>query len=176
VDTQLFPSRDFIDSGLRIALLLIPPPSAESSGMSYYEFHSYPADYLAIPAVSLALRADLPPQYFRQFDCARLAVAMVLLHRDENGDEQYQPGEAIVGACEQSLYAFAQGDVRTVPKTPFETLLEGSNIMIRSDSRPYPSLRSSPDYHATIFILNVRGEQSTYNIPLPWPGPALLLQ
>jgi hypothetical protein len=173
VDTLAFPIQQFSGSGLRISLVLIPPPEAKADTLPFRSMVSYSANYLDIPAVSLPLRSEIPPAYFRQHNCARMAVAAVLLHRDDNGDERFTPGEAILGACEQSLYAFAQGDMRTVPKPPFETIFEGNNILIRNDGSTLPAFRSSPDYHATIFILHVRGEAHRYNIPYPWPGPAL---
>lgn len=173
VDTSVFPIQQFSGSGLRISLVLIPPPETAGDTLSYRSMFSYSANYLDIPAVSLPLRCEIPPAYFRQFNCARMAAAVVLLHRDDDGDERFTPGEAILGACEQSLYAFTQGDMRTIPKAPFETIFDGNNILIRSSTAQYPPFRSSPDYHATIFILSVRGEQHNYSIPYPWPGPAL---
>ncbi|MCZ7557626.1 MAG: hypothetical protein M5R41_14605 [Bacteroidia bacterium] len=173
VDTMAFPIQQFAGSGLRISLVLFPPPTATTDTLSFRSMVSYSANYLDIPAVSLPLRGEIPPRYFRQHNCARMAVATVLLHRDDDGDEHYTPGEEILGACEQSLYAFTQGDMRTVPKPPFETIFEGNNILIRNDGNILPAFRSSPDYHATIFILSVRGEAHRYNIPQPWPGPAL---
>ena len=173
VDTTVFPIRQFAGSGLRISLVLIPPPASTAVQLPCLSVYSVSANYLDIPATGLPFDAEIPPEYFRQYNCARLAAAIILLHHDEDDDETYGSGETIVGAGEQSLYAFAQGDMRTVSRSPFESVFDGSNVMIRSDASPYPPLRSSPDYHATIFILNVRGEESTYNIPYPWPSPAL---
>ena len=173
VDTTAFPMQQFAGSGLRLSLVLVPPPASQGVQLPYLDIYSVSSIYLDIPAASLPLNAVIPPEYFRHYNCARLAAAIILLHRDDDGDGTYQPGETVVGAGEQSLYAFAQGDMRTVSKTPFESIFDGSNVMIRSNASIYPPLRSSPDYHATIFILNVRGENSSYNIPFPWPSPAL---
>jgi hypothetical protein len=128
VDTSVFPIQQFSGSGLRISLVLIPPPETSADTLPYRSMFSYSANYLDIPAVSLPLRCEIPPAYFRQFNCARMAAAVVLLHRDDDSSGTFTPGEAILGACEQSLYAFTQGDMRTIPKAPFETIFDGNNI------------------------------------------------
>jgi len=156
--------RSFAGSGLRVAVVAIPPVDT----LPYFDLYNISADYLEIPAAGLPFEIEIPVEYFRQYDCARLAAAFILLHVDENSDGRFQPGESIVGAGEQSLYAFAQGDMRTISSVPFESVFSGNNVLIRTDNSDYPRFRSSPDYLATIFIINARGPDQHYKLPFPW--------
>jgi len=171
VDTMLYPLKRFSGSGLRVSVVLIPP---YQSPLPYLDVYSVSANYLDIPATGLPFQVVIPPGYFRQYDCARLASAFIVLYRDDNENEHFDIQETIYGADEQSLYAFTEGEMSTVSKQPFESVFSGNNVLIRMDNSTYPRFRSSPDYLATIFIINVRGDAQRYNIPLPWPVEAPL--
>ncbi|PLX30869.1 MAG: hypothetical protein C0600_07255 [Ignavibacteria bacterium] len=172
VDTNQIELRRFSDSGLRIAVVCIPP---DTSSLPYRDIYSISANYLDIPATGLPFNAVIPPGYFVNFSCARLAAAVILVYRDENGNKRYDLGEPIVGADEQSLYAFVQGDVATIPTDPFETVYQHSNVLIRYTQGSDLYFQSSPDFLATIFIINVRGEKSSYDLPYPWHVSSPLL-
>lgn len=164
VDTTLFPLRRFSGSGLRLSLVCLPP---DSSALPWLDIYSVSANYLDIPATGLPFDTEIPPQYFRNFSCSRLAAAVILVYRDNNENARFDTGDVIVGADEQSLYAFVQGDLNTVPPD-YQFSADGSNVMIRLDPNSTPRFRGSPDYLATIFIINVRGERDQYHIPYPW--------
>jgi len=172
VDTALFHIERFSGSGLRIALVCIPP---HGDTLPYRDIYSISANYLDIPAAGLPFQAEIPPAYFRQYPCARLAAAVILVYRDRNGNNRYDPGEPVYGADEQSLYAYVQGDLNTVPREPFESVFPQSNVLIRHQREFRTYFRSSPNYLATIFIINVRGESRYYDIPYPWHVPTPLL-
>jgi hypothetical protein len=165
VDTTLFPLRRFSGSGLRVGLVCLPPP--DSANLPWVDIYSVSANYLDIPATGLPFEAEILPAYFRDFSCARLATAVIVVYRDQNENNRFDPGESVVGADEQSLYAFVQGDLNTVPPE-YQFTAGGSNVLIRLDQNTIPRFRGSPDYLATIFIINVRGEQNRYHIPYPW--------
>jgi hypothetical protein len=170
VDTILFPLKRFAGSGLRVSLICVPPDSTgipDSNRLPWKDIYSVSANFLDIPATGLPFKAEIPPGYFRDFSCSRLAVAMIVVYHDVNENRRYDQGEPVVGAGEQSLYAFVQGDLNTVPPQ-YKFSTDGSNVMIRLDQTTVPQFQSSPDYLATIFIINVRGEQNRYNIPYPW--------
>jgi hypothetical protein len=164
VDTTLFPLKRFSGSGLRVSLVCVPP---DSSGLPWKDIYSVSANYLDIPATGLPFDAAILPGYFLEFSCSRLAVAMIVVYGDNNENGRFDRGEPVVGADEQSLYAFVQGDLNTVPPE-YHFISGGSNVMIRLDQNTIPRFQSSPDYLATIFIINVRGENVHYNIPYPW--------
>lgn len=170
VDTSLFPLQRFSGSGLRVSLLCIPPDTGE---LPWLDIYSVSANYLDIPATGLPFEVIIPPEYFRDFSCSRLAAAAILVYDDSNENGHYDAGEPVVGAGEQSLYAFVQGDLTTVP-TEYRFSSTGSNVMIRLDQSLISRFQSSPDYLATIFIITVRGEQERYNIPYPWYVPSPL--
>jgi hypothetical protein len=164
VDTTLFPLKRFSGSGLRLSLVCVPP---DSSGLPWRDIYSVSANYLDIPATGLPFETEILPAYFRDFSCSRLAVAMIVVYGDDNENGRFDRGEPVVGADEQSLYAFVQGDLRTVP-SEYHFSTDGSNVMIHLGQNTVPRFQSSPDYLATIFIINVRGDKARYNIPYPW--------
>ncbi len=164
VDTTLFPLKRFSGSGLRVSLVCVPP---DSGSLPWKDIYSVSANYLDIPATGLPFEAEIPPAYFRDFSCSRLATAVILVYGDNNENKRFDVGEPVIGAGEQSLYAFVQGDLGTVPPE-YNFQREGSIVMIRLDQSTVPDFQSSPDYLATIFIINVRGEHPRYNIPYPW--------
>lgn len=164
MDTTLYPLKRFSGSGLRVSLVCIPP---DSSTLPWKDIYSVSANYLDIPATGLPFDAQISPEYFKEFSCSRLAVAVILVYGDNNENRRFDRGEPVVGAGEQSLYAFVQGDLSTVP-SEYRFSKEESNVMIRLDQNHVSRFQSSPDYLATIFIINVRGEQPRYNIPYPW--------
>ncbi|MBN1447130.1 MAG: hypothetical protein JXA28_04310 [Bacteroidetes bacterium] len=172
VDTTQFHIERFSGSGLRIAVVCIPPLG---DTLPYRDIYSVSANYLDIPAAGLPFQAEIPPAYFQQYDCARLAAAVILVYRDQDADNRYDPGEPVYGADEQSLYAFVQGDLNTVPRVPFESVFQYSNVLIRHDREERSYFQSSPDYLATIFIINVRGELGPYDLPYPWHVSSPLL-
>jgi hypothetical protein len=162
----------FSGSGLRVAVVCIPP---DTSSLPFRDIYSISANYLDIPATGLPFEAVIPPEYFQQYPCARLAAAIILVYRDMNGNLRFDAGEPVLGADEQSLYAFVQGEIGTITE-PFETVYHNSNVLIRYDQDPKQYFQSSPDYLATIFIINVRGERSSYDLPYPWHVSSPLLQ
>jgi hypothetical protein len=164
VDTTLFPLRRFSGSGLRLSLLCLPP---DSGTLPWMDIYSVSANYLDIPATGLPFETEILPQYFRDFSCSRMAVAVIVVYHDRNENGRYDRGEPVVGVDEQSVYAFVQGDLGTVPPE-YEFSTGGSNVLIRLDQNSIPRFRGSPDYLATIFIINVRGERDRYRIPYPW--------
>ncbi len=170
VDTMLYPLKRFSGSGLRVGLVCIPPDSSavpDSGALPWMDIYSVSANYLDIPATGLPFEAVILPEYFREFSCSRLAVAVIVVYRDTNENGRFDRGEPVVGSGEQSLYAFVQGDLTTVPPE-YRFSSGGSNVMIHLGQNNMPRFQSSPDYLATIFIINVRGEQAHYNIPYPW--------
>lgn len=164
VDTTLFPLKRFSGSGLRLSLVCVPP---DSSGLPWMDIYSVSANYLDIPATGLPFEAEILPGYFRDYSCSRLAVAAIVVYGDNNENGRFDQGEPVVGVDEQSLYAFVQGDLNTVPPE-YDFVGDGSNVMIRLDQNTVPRFQSSPDYLATIFIINVRGDRAHYNLPYPW--------
>lgn len=173
VDTTTFQIERFSGSGLRVAMVCIPP---DTDSLPYRDIYSVSANYLDIPAAGLPFNAEIPPEYFRQYNCARLAAAVILVYRDGNDNGRFDPGENVVGADEQSIYAFAQGNLNTIPREPFESLYLNSNVLIRYERAPGQYFQSSPDYLATIFIIHVRGDAASYDIPYPWPVSTPLLR
>lgn len=172
VDTAHIRIDHFSGSGLRISLLCVPP---EGDTLPYLDVYSISANYLDIPAAGLPFKADIPPEYFGQYGCARLAAALVLLYHDRNDNRRYDRGEPVFGADEQSLYAFVEGDLNTIPRDPFESVYPNSNVLICYHRDPERYFQSSPDFLATIFIISVRGETSPYDIPYPWPVASPLM-
>lgn len=164
VDTTRFPLPRFSGSGLRLSLVCLPP---DSSVLPWRDIYSVSANYLDIPATGLPFETKIPPQYFRDFSCARMAAAVILVYQDRNGNDRFDTVDSVVGADEQSLYAFVQGDLTTVPPE-YQFTNDGSNVLIQLDPTGLPRFRGSPDYLATIFIINVRGAQSRYALPYPW--------
>lgn len=173
VDTTLFNIKRFSGSGLRVALVCIPP---DPDSLQYRDIYSVSANYLDIPAAGLPFNAEIPPAYFQQFACARLAAAVIVVYRDQDDNGRFDVGEPVMGADEQSLYAFAQGDLNTVPRDPYESVYQFSNVLIRYEREPREYYQSSPDYLATIFIINVRGESGDYDLPYPWDVETPLLR
>jgi len=170
VDTTLYPLKRFSGSGLRVSLVCVPPDSSasgDSAAVPWKDIYSVSANYLDIPATGLPFTAEILPEYFRDFSCSRLAVAVIVVYHDTNENSRYDRGEPLVGAGEQSLYAFVQGELSTVP-WDYKFSSDQSNVLIYLGQNNVPRFQSSPDYLATIFIINVRGEQAHYNIPYPW--------
>ena len=163
VDTARIPLRRFSGSGLRLSLVCLPP---DSSALPWRDIYSVSANYLDIPATGLPFEAEIPPAYFRDFSCSRMATAVILVYHDRNENDRFDSGDSVVGADEQSLYAFVQGDLATVPPE-FQFTTDGSNVLIRLDPTGLPRFRGSPDYLATIFIISVRGAESPYSLPYP---------
>jgi hypothetical protein len=172
VDTVLFPQERFSGSGLRVAVVCLPP---DTSTLPYRDIYSVSANYLDIPAAGLPFSADIPAGYFSAYGCTRIAVGVILVYRDGNDNRRFDHGETVVGAGEQSLYAFVEGRLENLPSAPFESLNLYSNVLVRFATQPAPRFRPAPEYRATIFIINVRGETGSYDLPYPWPVKTPLL-
>ncbi|MCB2203561.1 hypothetical protein KQI65_02340 [bacterium] len=167
VDTSLYPLERFSESGLRIAVVCIPP---DTSSLPYLDLYSVSANYLDIPATGLPFTTKIPARYFSHYGCTRVAVSVILLYSDVNANGHFEAGEPVYGAGEQSLYAYAEGTVSNddIRGTPYESLQLFSNVLVRVAVNPAPRFRPAPDYRATIFLINVRGDAASYELPYPW--------
>ena len=148
-----------------MAVICLPP---ENSDIPYLELYSVSANYLDIPATGLPYTATIPAAYFTPYGCTRISVAVILLYRDGNQNGRFDIGEPVFGAGEQSLYAYVEGRLENLPSQPFESLNLYSNVLVRSAAQSTQRFRPAPEYRATIFIINVRGDESRYDLPYPW--------
>ena len=165
VDTTSFELERFSGSGLRVSVVCIPP---DTSSLPYRDLYSVSANYLDIPATGLPFSAVIPAEYFTAYGCTRIAVSVIVLFMDDNGNRRFDAGESVYGAGEQSLYAYVEGRLENLPSTPFESLNLFSNVLVRYASQPVARFRPAPEYRATIFLINVRGASSNYELPYPW--------
>ncbi len=167
VDTARVALQRFTGSGLRIAVVCMLPDT--SAVQPWRDLYSISANYLDLPAAGLPLRIAIPPDHFRRYTGARLAVAAIVLYQDADRNQTFDQGEPVWGVSEQQLFAFAEGRrLAQIPTKQYGELHEGPNVLVRFGQEQYPWFKTAPDYASTIFIINVRGPEYTYNIPLPW--------
>ena len=172
VDTVGFPYRQFTGTRLKIALVCIPPPGEDS--VTFLTIATFSANYLDLPAVSLPLNMIIPETHFRYYDVVRVAIATVVLFRDENENNKFDPGETVFGAGENSVYAYIEGKSDRLPFISSGIPRIGSNLLVRVGSGEEVKFYPSPDYSATIFIIQVRGEKQQYAFPYPWTVSGIL--
>lgn len=168
VDTTRIRITRFAGMGLRIALIVVPPDT--SGGAMLDDVYSLSANYLDVPATALPLRARFEPRHFVRYIGVRIAAAFVLLYRDDNLDQRYDAGEPVFGASEQHLFAWVDGRVSRIPAFTWGEVQAGPNKLVSLGAWP-PRYKATPDYASSIFIINVRGPEHSYQLPWPWtPG------
>ncbi len=169
VDTTKIRIDRFTGTGLRIAIAVVRPGAAGSDMLE--DVYSLAANYLDVPATALPLRARLDPRHFVRYIGARIAIAFVLLYRDDTMNQRYDPGEPVYGAGEQHAFAWVEGRLSRIPTDVWGEVREGANKLVLVGGAPAPRFKATPDYTSSIFIINVRGPDHSYSLPWPWmPG------